>query len=253
MTDPLAILLSLEAYRVFLVFVRAGAAVMFLPGFGEMTVPMRIRLGAAAVLALALAQAVPGLPAAVPAEGGELVRQIAGELVAGSFLGLGARLFLSALQVTGSVIGQAAGLSNPFAVAGTGFEGGSVISGTLVIAGIAVIFAADLHYLMLGALLRSYGPMPVAAGLDTGALAQDFSVLVAATFRLGVGLAAPFLAFAMLFNVALGLVNRAMPALPVFFVGTPALVVGGLLVLAVTSAAMLSAFSAALADWLGGW
>lgn len=253
MTDPLGLLLGLEAYRVFLVFVRVGAAVMFLPGFGEMTVPVRVRLGAAAVLSLALAQAVPGLPVAVPDEGGELMRQIAGELIAGTFLGLGSRLFLAALQVAGSVVGQAIGLSNPFAVAGTGFEGGSIVSGTLVIAGIALVFAADLHYLMIEALLRSYGPMPVAADIDTGVLAQDFSVLVAATFRLGVGLAAPFLAFAMLFNVALGLVNRAMPALPVFFVGTPALLLGGLAVLAVTSVAMLTAFSAGLAGWLGGW
>ena len=251
--DPLGTLLGLEIYRVFLVFVRVGAAVMFLPGFGELTVPVRVRLGAAAVLSLALAQVVPGLPATVPGDAGDLLRHIAGELAAGSFLGLGARLFLTALQVAGSVVGQAVGLANPFAVAGMGFESGSIISGTLVIAGIAAIFATDLHYLMIEALLRSYTAMPALAAPDTAALAQDFSVLVAATFRLGVGLAAPFLAFALLFNIALGLMNRAMPALPVFFVGTPALLLGGLVLLATTSGAMLVAFTAGLSDWLGGW
>lgn len=251
--DPLAALLSQEVYRVMLVFVRTGAALALMPGFGEMAVPARVRLASALVIAAVLAQVAPGLPAAVPGDGAGVLRHVSAELLAGSFVGLGCRLFLSGLQVAGGVVGQAIGLSNPFAVAGTGFEAGSIVSGALVLGGIAVIFAADLHYLMLDAILHSYSLFPAGRVPDTAALAQDVSVLVAATFRLGVGLAAPFLAFAVLFNVALGLVNRAMPAMPVFFVGTPAMVTGGLAILVATSATMLAVFAAGFGDWLRGW
>lgn len=250
--DLLAQLLGQEAYRVFLVFARVAAAVAFLPGFGEFAVPVRVRAGIAVAAALALAPGVPGLPVALPEQPGAMLDQIAGEMLVGAFLGLGAKLFLAALQVTGALAAQAIGLSNPFAAEGVGFEGGSVLSGALMIAGLALLFAADLHYLMLDALMRSYGSWPAARIPDTGALAGRFAELVATTFRLGVGLAAPFVVFGVVVNLALGLVNRVMPAMPVYFVGTPILLLAGLTLFMGTAGAMLAAFAAALGGWLGG-
>ncbi|HYD66616.1 flagellar biosynthetic protein FliR [Azospirillum sp.] len=250
--DLLAQLLSAEIYRVFLVFVRVAAAVAFLPGFGEFAVPVRMRLSIALLAALVLAPTVPGLPAAMPAHAPDLAGQFMGEMVVGAFLGLGAKLFLAALQVAGGIAAQAVGLSNPFAVEAAGFEGGSVLSGTLVIAALAALFAADLHYLMLDALARSYGTWPVAQLPDGGLLAGRYAQLVAATFRLGAGLAAPFLVFGILCNLALGLINRVMPAMPVYFVGTPAMLAAGLFVFMMTAGAMLTATLAALSGWLSG-
>ncbi|HYG86948.1 MAG TPA: flagellar biosynthetic protein FliR [Azospirillum sp.] len=250
--DLLAQMLSQEIYRVFLVFVRVAAAVGFLPGFGEFAVPVRARLAIAGVVALSLAPTVPGLPAAMPEHASEILRHFAGEIMVGAFLGLGAKLFLAALQVTGTVAAQTIGLANPFAIEGAGFEGGSVLSGTLVLAGLAAIFAADVHYVMLDALARSYGTWPVSEWPDVGLLAGRYSQLIAVTFRLGVGMATPFLVFGVLFNLALGLVNRVMPAMPVFFVGTPVMLATGLFILMATAAAMVSAFLAALSGWLAG-
>lgn len=251
MDDTLALLVSAEIYRAFLVFVRVAAAVAFLPGLGEMVVPVRVRLAVAGVAALSLAPAVPGLPSAMP-DGGTVLEQFAGEMLVGCFIGLGARLFLAALQVSGSIIGLTIGLSNPFAVQGAGFEGGSVVSGGLVMGALAFIFATDVHYLMLEAVARSYAAWPAAHQPEVGALARDFSHLVAATFRLGVGLAAPFLVYAVLFNTALGLINRVMPAMPVFFVGTPVQLAAGLFALAMAMGAMMAGFTAALSTWLAG-
>ncbi len=249
--DPLAQALSQEVYQAFLVFVRVAAAVAFLPGFGEFAVPVRVRLCVAILVALVLKPVVPDLPA-MPAEPVEILSAFTGEMIVGAFLGFGAKLFLAALQVAGTVAAQAIGLSNPFSVEGAGFEGGSVLSGTLVIAGLALIFATDLHYVMIGALARSYGTWPVAQMPDGGMLAERYAQLAASTFRLGAGLAAPFLIFGVLFNVALGLVNRVVPAMPVYFVATPAMLGAGLLLFMVTAGVMLTGFAAALGGWLGG-
>ncbi len=250
--DTLPQLLSGEIYRVALVFLRVAAAAAILPGIGEFAVPVRVRLGVALLAALALAPALPGLPAAPPAQPAEIAVQFAGETIVGAFLGFGAKLFLAALQVTGTVVSQTIGLSSPFSADGMGFEGGTVLSGTLVIAGLALLFATDLHYLMLDALARSYAVWPAGRFPDAGLLAGRYAQLVAATFRLGVGLAAPFLVFGFTFNVALGLVNRVMPAMPVFFVGTPIMLGAGLFLFMATAGVMLTGFAAGLRAWLAG-
>ncbi|WP_207477324.1 flagellar biosynthetic protein FliR [Arenibaculum pallidiluteum] len=248
--DSLEALLSIEVYRSFLVFARVGAALMLMPGFGEVAVPARLRLAMGLVVSLALTPAVPALPVSVPAEGSALVAEIGGELVAGLFLGAAARLFLAALQVAGMLMGQAIGLANPFTPMGTGFEGGTVVSGALMIAGIAFVFAADIHYLMIEAILRSYARMPVGAAVETQALAHRFAELTASSFRLGVGFAAPFMAFGVIFNLALGLANRMLPNLAVFFVATPAMVLIGLTMLSATAIATIAGFGEALSGLL---
>ena len=250
--DTLADLLSLEVYRAFLVFARVAAAVSLLPGFGELAVPPRVRLCIAIPVALALTPTVPGLPDRLPPDAAMMLEQIFAETVAGAFLGLGAKLFLASLQVAGNIAAQAMGLANPFGTDAAGFESGSILSGTLVISGLALLFALDLHYLMIDALVRSYGSWPAAQLPDPGMVAGRYAQLVGGTFRLGVQMAAPFLIFGMIANIALALVNRVMPSMPVYFVATPAMVGGGMLVFMVTAGAMVTAALAGMAGWLGG-
>ena len=58
-------------------------------------------------------------------------------------------------------------------------------------------------------------------------------------FALGFTLAAPFLIAALLYNVALGIINRAMPQLMVAFVGAPAIVGLTLVMLALAAPVIL--------------
>ncbi len=61
----------------------------------------------------------------------------------------------------------------------------------------------------------------------------------------------------LVLNIGMGLANRMMPALPVFFVATPVLIAAGLFVLIVAAPAMLDGFLSELsrlarhADFLG--
>jgi flagellar biosynthetic protein FliR len=61
----------------------------------------------------------------------------------------------------------------------------------------------------------------------------------------------------LLYNVALGVINRAMPQLMVAFVGAPAITAGGLILLALTTPVLLPiwqrAFEALLLNPFGGW
>ena len=110
----LASLLALAegvAWAAVLVFLRVGAMVALMPGFGEQAVPQRIKLGIVIAFTLVITPIVadrPDLPE--PA-----VIALAGEAAAGLILGVGMRLFLLALQTAAVIVAQATTLSQLFA------------------------------------------------------------------------------------------------------------------------------------------
>lgn len=234
-----------------LVFARLGAALMFLPGFGEQSIPARHRLLFGLALSAALAPLAPigGLADTTPVV---LLSMFAIEITVGIWIGTMARILFSALQFAGYQVGMVAGLSNAFAPGTGSFEGSTLIAGALLMAGVALIFATELHHVMIMALLDSYELFPPGR-LMLGDLAQQMVRAVAKSFYLGVSLAAPFYVLSLVLNLGMGLANRAMPSLPVFFVAAPILIAAGLLGLVLAGPAMLSATVQALADWLVGF
>jgi flagellar biosynthetic protein FliR len=225
-----------------LVFARIGTMLMLLPGLGELSVPPRLRLGAALVLALVM---LPlhrtayriDLSALAP-----VVTLLGEELLIGALLGLTARLAIGALQVTGSIVAQQLGLGFVTAVDPTQGQQGVIVGNFLTMTGVALVFATDLHYLAIAALDDSYALFAPGAVPLTGDMAAHITASAAAAFRIGVQLAAPFLAFGLLFNLGLGILSRLMPQMQVFFVGIPLSILGGLILLSIAIGAMMTTF-----------
>ena len=96
-----------------------------------------------------------------------------------------------------------------------------------------LIFATNLHHLMLRALFDSYvlfapGTLPPVA--DFADLAVRY---VSSAFRVGVQIAAPFIVYGLVFYISLGLLARLMPQLQVFFIAIPLQILLGLVLLAI--------------------
>jgi flagellar biosynthetic protein FliR len=166
-------------------------------------------------------------------------------------LGLTARLAISALQIAGSVVAQQLGLGFVTAVDPTQNQQGLLVGNFLAVLGVALIFATDLHHLVIAALNDSYrlfqpGEMPVA-----GDVAQLITRTVAAAFKIGIQLSAPFLVFGLLFNLGLGVLSRLMPQMQVFFIGLPLAILLGLLLLVLVIGAMMGTFIGYLEGVLG--
>ena len=166
------------------------------------------------------------------------------ELLIGAVLGLTARLTISALQVAGSVVAQQLGLGFVTAVDPTQGQQGVLVGNFLTMLGVTLIFATDLHHLVIAALNDSYtlfqpGEMPL-----VGDVAAHVTRIVATAFRIGIQLSAPFLVFGLLFNLGLGVLSRLMPQMQVFFVGLPLSILLGLLLLLLVLGAMMGTFSA---------
>jgi flagellar biosynthetic protein FliR len=228
-----------------IVFLRIAAAMAIMPGFGEQMIPIRVRLGLAiaftAIVAPAVAPLLPGPETSLP-------RMILTETLSGLVLGLVLRLFIHVLQMAGMIIAQSTSLSQLFA--GAQLDPQPSVGFLLTLAGLALAMSADLHVLAAKYLIFSYEVLPPGR-LPGSADIADWGVMrIAEAFQLAFSLAAPFVIAALLYNLALGVINRAMPQMMVAFVGAPALALGGLLLLAVlaplTMAIWLSAFSSFL-------
>jgi flagellar biosynthetic protein FliR len=225
-----------------LVFARIGTMVMLLPGLGELSVPVRVRLTVALVLTAVLLPLHRNAYVLDLKSFGPVVIMLAQEIMIGAVLGLTARLTIAALQIAGSVIAQQLGLGFVTAVDPTQGQQNVIVGNFLTVLGVTLIFATDLHHLVIAALNDSYtlfqpGDIPLIG--DVAALTTR---TVAAAFRIGIQLSAPFLVFGLLFNLGLGILSRLMPQMQVFFVGIPLSILLGFLILLLVIGAMMATF-----------
>ncbi len=229
-------------------FARIGTMVMLLPGLGELTVSPRVRLTIALVLTAVIMPLHRGDYQIDMRAFGPVLLMLGQELLVGAVLGLLARLTIAALQIAGSVVAQQMGLGFVTAVDPTQGQQGAIVGNFLGVLGITMIFATDLHHLVIAALNDSYtlfkpGEVPI-----LGDVANILTSTVTDTFRIGIQLSAPFLVFGLLFNLGLGVLSRLMPQMQVFFVGMPLSILIGFLILVLVIGAMMMAFL----DHIGG-
>lgn len=236
-----------------LVFVRVGAVMALLPGFGEALIPARVRLGLTVAFTLVVAPLVAAPALAVdPARPFYLLLLI--EAGAGLLIGIALRLMVLALQLAGSIAAQSTALAQIFG-AGATPDPMPAIGNLLMLAGVTLAVAGDLHVKAALAMARSYDVLPIGAALPAADIAAWGVARVAMAFALGFSLAAPFVIAAFAYNLALGAINRAMPQLMVAFIGAPAITAGAILLLLLASPLILTFWSerldATLADPLG--
>lgn len=241
MSIDVSVLPSLAA-AFMLVFARIGTMVMLLPGLGELTVPVRVRLTIALVLAAIFLPLHRDAYALDLRQFGPVLQMLGQELLVGVVLGLTARLTVSALQVAGAVIAQQMGLGFVTAVDPTQGQQNVIVGNFLTILGITLVFATDLHYLVIAALNDSYRLFAPGAVFLAGDIAALFTKTVGAAFKVGIQLSAPFLVFGLLFNLGLGILSRLMPQMQVYFVGMPLSILLGFLILLLVVSAMMGTF-----------
>jgi flagellar biosynthetic protein FliR len=225
-----------------LVFARVGTMLMLLPGLGELNVPVRMRLGVALLLAAVLLPLHQSAYLLDLKSFGPLVAILGDELFIGAVLGLSVRLIMSSLQVAGSVIAQQMGLGFVTAVDPTLGQQGVVVGNFLAMMAVTLIFATDLHHLVIAALNDSYALFSPGEVPLLGDVAALTTRTVARGFRIGIQLSAPFLVFGLLFNLGLGVLSRLMPQMQVFFVGLPLSILLGLLILLLVLGAIMTMF-----------
>jgi flagellar biosynthesis protein FliR len=211
-----------------LVFARLGAILMLLPGIGETYVPPRIRLSLALLITLVVwpiaAPVLPALPESVGGMAGWVIREVATGLMIGAIL----RAFMTALATAGEVVSLQTTLSFAQSTNPMQAQPGSTISAFLTLLGVTLLFATNTHHLFLAGLAGSYELIAPIRPLITADFVELAVRTLADSFMLGIQLAAPVIVFAIIFNLASGLVGRVMPQFQVFFATAPLSILLGL-------------------------
>jgi flagellar biosynthesis protein FliR len=224
-------LLTTDVYKLLLVFARMGAAIMVFPGLGSSMVLARARLLLAMAISLLLVPTVSPLVPAMPPDPLSLFFLVAGEVTIGMFLGLITQILMSPLDLAGSTIGYAVGITNVFTFDPVTQQQSQLLTGFLNLTAITAVFLTDTHHLMLRALVDSYSLLVPGNPLPVDDFSASLVRVLGESFLMGIKLAAPLLVFSLTFNAALGLLNRLVPQIPVFFVGLPVQIMGGLAIL----------------------
>ncbi|WP_377191511.1 flagellar biosynthetic protein FliR [Ruegeria meonggei] len=229
-------------WHLFAVFLRISALVSLLPAFGERSVPTCVKLGIAFAFTLVVTPAVQPLgmgPGLLP-----MARMVLTEVLIGMVLGMGLRLFVLALQTAGSIAAQATSLSQ--ILGGAAADPVPAMGYLLTLAGLTLAVLLGLHIRVAQFLIHSYALFPMGAAPLTPNLSQWGVQQIAHSFYLAFALAMPFVIASLIYNLALGVINRAMPQLMVAFVGAPAITFAGLFLLFAGTPLILSVWSDAL-------
>ena len=223
-----------EVYVAGLVFARVGALVMVMPGIGESAVPPRVRLGLALLLSLTLFPVVgPSLPT-MPETMGALVGAILREIFIGLMIGAILKMFFSSLAIAGEIVSLQTTLGFAQTASPMEAQPTASLSTFLTLLGITLVFATNLHHMFITAIFGSYSLFEPGGAAPLGDAATLAIQTVGKSFALGVQLAAPVIVFALVFNIATGLIGRLMPQFQVFFVASPLSVIFGLSIFALS-------------------
>ncbi|SHM14947.1 flagellar biosynthetic protein FliR [Roseibium suaedae] len=241
-----------------LMFARLGTLVMLLPALGERSIPMRSRLSIALMLTLVMYPTASSLyPLGVMENPGRLMILFGQEFAVAFGIGLCARLITNALQIAGVIIAGQIGLSMALGadVTNSGQQG-ALVSNYLSILGLTLIFVTDTHYLVIAALHDSFELFPPGGSLPVSDFAELATQTLAGVFVIAIQLSAPFIVVGLVFYFGLGLLNKLMPQMQIFFIAMPvniALGLGMLLVLITTIMSVyLEHFQEAIGKFIAG-
>ena len=230
--------------QLFAVFLRIGGLMLLMPGLGSQMIPARVRL----VVALSLSAAVAP---SVPDTGEVTLGLVLIETAIGLALGGALRFIATALSMAGMMAAQLTSLAQLFG----SVKPSSAMGNLLNMAGLALIMASGLPLMLIDLLIRSYDVLPQGLPMPGSDVAMWGVTRMSHAFALAFALAAPFALAALVYNAAMGVINRAMPQLMVAMFGAPAITWASAVLLLLSAPLILSvwktAMIAVLADPVG--
>jgi flagellar biosynthetic protein FliR len=201
-----------------LALVRVSGVVAFAPFFSSTALPLRAKAVFAGAVAFLLAPLVAALPSAqvslsFPA--------LAGELAVGLVYGLTLALLIEMLLFAG----QIAGLQFSFSLVNL-LDPASAIQTPLLgdlfqLLGTLVVITAGLDRILLASMVRSFRAAPLGGFALAPVTALTIVRAAGGIFLAAVELAAPVLAATLLVEVAVALLGKLSPQLPVMTLTVP--------------------------------
>lgn len=196
---------------------------MLFPGIGEVHIPQTIRLLVALSISVAFALASPQLVPALPQSTIMLSLLLISEVGVGVSFGLVLRIMLSSMHTLGLTITTQSGLASAMLFDPSQGTQSSPFGILLTMFAVVLIFAFDLHLVLISDLAHSYQLFAVG---EFFAHTEDFAMLMVkaanTAFNMGIKMAMPFIIVGSVVYMAAGVISRLMPNLQIFMLMIPA-------------------------------
>lgn len=242
-------MLETPVLAAFLAFCRIGGCFMLMPGLSSMRVPVNVRLFVAVAASLALLGTLWGDIAPHVSRRPEiLVPLIVSELVTGALIGLVARFFVLSLGFMASAVAMMSGYGGVPGASIEEMDAQGPMGAIITMSALTMLFVLDFHHQVVLALVQSYKVAPVNLFFSGGSALADLTDTLSDSFLLALRLGSPFLAYAILVNLATGLINKLSPTIPVYFIAMPFVLTGGLVIFYFAIPTMISLFGDAFSD-----
>jgi flagellar biosynthetic protein FliR len=211
-------------------FLRISALLLAAPLVSLRVVSVRIRIALALLLTIFIYPMLD-LPA-IDATSAYGIRLITQEL----FIGI---LFAIVLQVVNAAMvlaGQSMSMSMGLGMAQTIDPNAGqvpVLASFLVVLSTLIFLSVGGHLIMIKLILQSFEVLPIGGAIDVKETLGNVIEWTAMAFLGAVLVALPIMLTMMLINLCIGIVTRAAPALNIFAVGFPAMVLTGMILIVV--------------------
>ena len=209
---------------------RIFALLVAAPPFNNAGLTTRVRLVLGLALVMAVAPALPAMPAIEPASGlGLLI--LAQQMIIGFAMGFVLRLVFSAIDLAGMMISTQMGLGFATAYDPQTAAQTPVVSELLGMLALLVFLSIDGHLMVLATLVKSFTLLPVGMWTISEASWLNIANAGGVIFSSGVMLALPALVALLITNIALGVLGRVAPQLNLIVIGFPVTILLGFVAL----------------------
>ena len=227
-------ILTLNIFAFMMIFARVGTALFILPGFGGNKVYMRGRLSIALAIAFLLTPLLAEQLPSMPGEPLLLFLLIAGEIVAGAILGTVPLILVAAVHTAGTIIAFVSAMANSLVFDPIAQQQSAIVAGFLSMIATLLLFVLEIHHLFIRAILDSYELFQPGVVINFGDTLELLARHVAASVKIGLQIATPFVVMSITYNLGLGVLTRLAPAVPSFFIIMPLQITISIVLLMIT-------------------
>jgi flagellar biosynthesis protein FliR len=226
-------------------FLRVLTLFSVLPVIAQKSVPVRLRIGLAFLIAFCAQASIPPM-APIALDSAAAFGAVLQQVLIGASLGFAVRVVFAAVEFAGEVIGLQMGLN--FASFFSPMSGGeeTAVSRFFGISISWLFIVSGGHLLVIAALVQSFGAFPVTDEPFAFLRAVEPQRWGAEIFSLGLWIALPLVAMLLFTNLVLGVISRVAQQMNVFAIGFPITLGVGLVGVLLTLPMMEMPFTMAL-------
>lgn len=218
-----------QLLTLFIIMIRVGPLLFFMPVIGSNAVPAQVRILFVLMTALVLVPVVPVNPADLPGTGLGLAVFVGCEIAFGVILALFTRFIFAAVETAGQMVSIQMGMAMSGVIDPQFGTQVSLVGLFWNIVTILIFLGLNGHHMLFRALVDSFTWVPPGKLQITEATYAGMMRGAAHMFVLAVKIMAPATAALFFTHVAMGIIAKTVPQIPILIVGLPMNIAIGLI------------------------